>query len=132
MAKARKRLDRFSFWKRIAFFLVAYAIAIAFGRTISIAFVAVNVALIIWLAIILAWRFRDIGWRAWIGPTILFSGIFGLVLFAGLYAMQREQLIELIAFLRVIGGAALSLLLLVAGCVPGQPADKDAIGGVFD
>src|SRR5262249_27240917 len=91
MNKPRKRLDRPSFWKRVFPLvrgLVVFAIVSRGGAARSVggvnalfdvesAMAFVRLVLIVLLAMPLARRFRDIGWRAWIGPAILLVTMFG-------------------------------------------------------
>src|SRR5262245_20266822 len=105
MKKPRKRLDRPSFWKWAIPLVLGLVGMVFLGRsgalrlagtldtglnardTMVLAQGAVGLVmllLIVLLAMALARRFRDIGWPAWIGPTILLVAMLGPpFLFAG-------------------------------------------------
>src|SRR5215471_15307687 len=101
MKKPRKWLDRRSFWKWAIPLVLGLVVLAILGRSgaarsvrlvgVASAFVIVvsamalaRLVLIVLLAMALAGRFRDIGWPAWIGPTILLVTQLGLpVFFAG-------------------------------------------------
>src|SRR5215471_21837626 len=96
MKKPRKRLDRPSFWKwAIPLVLGLVVLAILSGAARSVggkdivvivvtAMALARLVVIVLLAMALARRFRDIGWPAWIGPTILLVTTLGVpVFFAG-------------------------------------------------
>jgi uncharacterized membrane protein YhaH (DUF805 family) len=96
MRKPRKWLDRPSFWKwaiPLVLGLVVLAILGVSGAARSVgaintfvtvvsAMALVRLALIVLLAMALARRFRDIGWPAWIGPTVLLVAMLSPSFFA--------------------------------------------------
>ena len=148
MEKTGRRLDRRSFWLWAVPLGLGYVISARpffFPMSLRVAssLAAVDTILVVFLAITLAQRFRDIGWSAWIGPTILFVTMFGLpFVVVGLEIMHYPQLLSLrwIAMIPMIQtwqacgmlAAPVNLLLLiVAGCVPGRPA-RTEIAYVFE
>ncbi len=90
MEKSPKRLDRPSFWKwaiPLVLGLVVLPIPGYAARSVGgintvvivdLAMALVRLVLIVLLAMALTRRFRDIGWPAWIGPTILLVTMIGL------------------------------------------------------
>src|SRR5262245_26671330 len=87
MKEPRQRLDRPSFWKwaiPLVLGLVLFELnpvgrvePVLIDFIVVCAMVLVRLVLIVLLAMALARRFRDIGWPAWIGPTILLVTTFG-------------------------------------------------------
>ena len=98
MKKPRKWLDRRSFWKWAIPLVLGLVAVVILGRSDALRLVGdldtglsardamvlargalglVMILLIVLLAMALARRFRDIGWPAWIGPTILLIAMLG-------------------------------------------------------
>src|SRR5215475_9232612 len=145
MKKPRKRLDRPSFWKwaiPLVLGLVVLAILGPSGAlrlvgefdtglnavaAITLAIALVFLVLIVLLAMALARRFRDIGWPAWIGPTILLFTTLGPPFLDAGYTFADE--------IRDIGDlvsmAVDLVLLIVAGSVPGKAQNIEVVH-VFD
>ena len=154
MKKPRKRLDRPSFWKwaiPLVLGLVGLAILGRSGAVrligefdtglnerdaIVLALTAIGfvvLVLIVLLAMALARRFRDIGWPAWIGPTILLVTMLGLQFLVIGYATATldEDILEWAPTVAWISDSLSLLLLIVAGFVPGKPASIE-VADVFD
>src|SRR5215467_4841365 len=137
MKKPRKRLDRPSFWKWAIPLVLGLVVLVILGRSgavrlvgefdtglnavaaITLALTAialVSLVLIVLLAMALARRLRDIGWPAWIGPTILLFTTLGPPFLDAGYTFADE--------IRDIGDlvsmAVDLVLLIVAGSVPGK------------
>ena len=146
MKKSRKRLDRPSFWKwAIPLVLGSWVLsilplggvarslglnsAVSVGLTVALA----RLVLIVLLALALARRFRDIGWPAWIGPTILLVTMLGLPVVFLVYAgvTSDEDILEWAPTVAWISDSLSLLLLIVAGFVPGKPASIE-VAHVFD
>jgi uncharacterized membrane protein YhaH (DUF805 family) len=153
MEKLPKRLDRPSFWKwaiPLVLGLVVLAplrrsgavrAAYSVGGTDAVVIVVTAMALarlvlIVLLAMALARRFRDIGWPAWIGPTILLVTMLGLPIGAG-YAIATYDIdiaLEWGPMVAWISDSVSLLLLIVAGSIPGKatPAQNIEVAHVFD
>jgi hypothetical protein len=89
---------------------------------------SVDTVLIAFLAIALARRFRDIGWSAWIGPTILLGTMLGLPLVVVGIALVNgagDQMMEWLSLYGLVAGPLNLVLLIVAGSVPGKPVATD-------
>src|SRR5262245_37869407 len=154
MKKPRKRLDRPSFWKRtipLVLGLVVLAIldwsrvvrlvgefdtglSAVVAITLGLTAMASVLVLTVLLAMALARRFRDIGWPAWIGPTILlFTTLGPPFLFVG-YGIAtyvndiRNDIHEWVSMVDWISDSVNLALLIVAGSMPG----KTEVGQVFD
>lgn len=131
MAKSRKRLDRAAFrtWAVpivLGYFLVMI-LTMGSADTASGAF---NFVLLILLAIALARRFRDIGWPAWIGPTILLGTMFGLPFIALFYVMTMRYVDD--HLMHAIAHLVALVLLVVAGSVPGKTASSTETVQAFE
>ena len=143
MKKPRKWLDRRSFWKwaiPLVLGLVVLAILGRSGAARSVrlvgganAFVIVvsamalaRLVLIVLLAMALARRFRDIGWLAWIGPTILLVTTLGppFLVVGYVNSTYDEDFREWASMVGGISDSVSLLLLIVAGSVPGKTARK--------
>jgi len=138
MKKSPKRLDRPSFWKWaiplvlglvVLSILPLHSAALSVGGLNAVVIVRLTVTLVrlvllVLLAIALARRFRDIGWPAWIGPTILLVTMLGLQFLVIGYATATldEDILEWAPTAAWISDSLSLLLLIVAGFVPGKPA----------
>jgi hypothetical protein len=85
----------------------------------------------------LARRFRDIGWPAWIGPTILLVTMLGLRFLIVGYATATNDsdiLLEWGPMFGWISDSVSLVLLIVAGSMPGKAAHAQNIevAHVFD
>jgi len=147
MKKSPKRLDRPSFWKWaiplvlglvVLSILPLHSAALSVGGLNAVVIVRLTVTLVrlvllVLLAIALARRFRDIGWPAWIGPTILLVTMLGLQFLVIGYATATldEDILEWAPTERWISASVSLVLLIVAGFVPGKPASIE-VAHVFD
>src|SRR5262244_4131755 len=146
MKKPRKRLDRPSFWKWAIPLVLGGLVLAILGRSGAVrlagefdtglnavaaialaqtAIALVWLVLIVLLAMALARRFRDIGWPAWIGPTILLFTTLGPPFFVAGYTFAEPTFAEpTFNEIRDIGDlvsmAVDLVLLIVAGSVPGK------------
>ena len=86
----------------------------------------VRLVLIVLLAMALARRFRDIGWPAWIGPTVLLVTVLGPPFLAVGYGIAtyvndiRNDIHEWVSMVGWISDSVNLALLIVAGSVPGK------------
>lgn len=135
MDKSPKRLDRPTFWMWVVPLVlgrVFFAILIATGSAGS--FASAGDVLLIFLAIALARRFRDIGWPVWIGPTILLvTMIGGPLAVMGLAIMNHagDQMMQWLSLYGLFSVSVNLVLLIVAGSVPGKPAPVE-VAHVFE
>jgi uncharacterized membrane protein YhaH (DUF805 family) len=127
MAKPRKRMNRATFW--------AWAVPIV-GAHLALTFVLINGAsatflgnidtvLIIFLAVAVARRFRDIGWPAWTGATFVIVTMLvapiGVLGYAFASHPTPQELLQWITLVGWVAGPLNLLLIIIAGCVSGQP-----------
>ncbi|HEY1544154.1 MAG TPA: hypothetical protein VGG01_17250 [Xanthobacteraceae bacterium] len=93
----------------------------------------VDNGIIISLAMALAWRFRDIGWPVWIGPTILLGTMLGLPVLVLGYAIANHapDVMASISLAGLVSVPVNVVLLIVAGSVPGKPASGE-LAQVFE
>jgi len=163
MKKPRKRLDRPSFWKWAILLVLGLVVLAILGRSgaarhavrlvgefagpnavaaITLALLAmalVRLVLIVLLAMALARRFRDIGWPAWIGPTILLFTTLGPPFFvagytfAETYVNEIRDIEEWVSMAGWISDSVDVVLLIVAGSVPGKASAQNIeVVHVFD
>jgi uncharacterized membrane protein YhaH (DUF805 family) len=100
--------------------------AVSVGLTVGLA----RLVLIVLLALALARRFRDIGWPAWIGSTVLLVTMIGLPVVFLVYASDVD-ILEWAPTVAWMSDSLSLLLLIVAGFVPGKPASIE-VAHVFD
>src|SRR5215813_4976979 len=167
MRKPRKRLDRPSFWKWVIPLVLGLVVLAILGRSgaarhavrlvgefatglnlnaaaaITLALTAmalVLLVLIVLLAMALARRFRDIGWPAWIGPTILLFTTLGPPFFVAGYTFAEtyvndigNDIDEWVSMAGWISDSVDLVLLIVAGSVPGKASAQNIeVVHVFD
>ena len=135
MDKSSKRLDRPTFWMWAVPIVLGHLVLtflMVSGTASSLG--SLDTGLIIFLAIALARRFRDIGWPAWIGPTILLVTMLGLpILVLGVAIMNNAggQIMQWLSLYGMIAGPLNLVLLIVAGSVPSKPAPVE-VAHVFE
>jgi hypothetical protein len=130
--KSPSRLDRRMFWTWAIPLLVAHGIfSIAMTKGVAGPFGPLDNILIILLAIALAYRFRDIGWPVWIGPTFLIGTMIVLPFAALGYAFASHpappELLQWLTRIGQIAGPSNLALVIVAGCVPGRPITAESV-----
>src|ERR1041385_7422586 len=122
--KLPERVDRRAFWEWAVPLVIAHvglsAIAVAGVKAVT----AVDTALVVVLATLLARRFRDIGWRGWIGASFMIATMAGAPLAVVAYAiasyLRPAQFMQAMSGVGLIVGAANLVLLAVAGSVRGS------------
>jgi uncharacterized membrane protein YhaH (DUF805 family) len=134
MRKPLQPLNRQDYWLRVVPILVGHiALTAAMAAGVQ-GMSAVDTVLIIFLAIAVARRFRDIGWPVWIGPTfVIVTMIVAPLGFIGYAFTAHPTPAELLQWLNLYGlfsAPANLLLLVVAGCMPGRPPDA-SVAEVF-
>lgn len=135
MDKSPKRLDRPTFWMWVVPLVlgrVFFAVLVATGAARSIA--SAGDVLLIFLAIALARRFRDIGWPVWIGPTILLVTMVGgpfAVMFVAFAYHAGSRMMDWLSLYGLVSVPVNLVLLIVAGSVPGKPAPVE-VAHVFE
>ena len=157
MKKPRTRLDRPSFWKWAIPLVLGLVVLAILGRSGAVRLVgefdtglnavaAITLALtamaLVWLVLIvllamaLARRFRDIGWPAWIGPTILLFTRLGPPFLVAGYTFAEApfndapDIGEWVSMAGWISDSVDLVLLIVAGSVPGE--ENIEVVHVFD
>ena len=157
MKKPRKRLDRPSFWKWAIPLVLGLVVLVILGRSGAFRLAGelytglnardamvlaqgaaglVMLLLMLLLAMALARRFRDIGWPAWIGPTILLVTLLGPpFFFAGYqsyalstygYEVWNDIRVQASYVVRISESVSL-VLVIVAGSMPGKSARAQRI-----
>jgi hypothetical protein len=135
MEKSPKRLDRPTYWIWVVPLVlgrVFFAVLMATG--VGRSFASAGDVLLIFLAIALAWRFRDIGWPVWIGPTILLVTMLGgpfVVMGLAVAYHADSQMMQWLSLYSLFSVSVNLVLLIVAGSVPGKPAPVD-VAHVFE
>jgi len=136
MWRSTKRLDRATFWM--------WAVPLALGHVLLGALAATSVGsslgaidngIIIGLAFVLAARFRDIGWPAWIGPAVLLGTMVVVPLVAVGLALMNHAVDQMMAWFPLYGGVSSVVnlvLLIVAGSVAGKTDPSAEVGHVFE
>src|ERR1700722_6394016 len=128
MGKSPKRLDRPTFWMWAVPIVLGHVVLtfLMVSRTAS-SLGSIDTGLIVLLALALARRFRDIGWPAWIGPTILIGTMLVLpfaVLGIAVANHAGDDLMQWLTLYGMFAGPFNLVLLIVAGSVPGKPAPR--------
>jgi hypothetical protein len=145
MEKAGKRLDRPTYWELVVPLVFGHVIlssllvpgsATGLGSVDTIVLGAVDTIVLGWLARTLARRFRDIGWPAWIGPTILLITMVVPPLVIVGIAIASHAGAKVMGWWSLYGllfGPLNFALLVVAGSLPGTPAIRTTeIAEVFE
>ena len=126
MAKPKKRMNRLTFWAWTVPIVAAHVVlTVLMVNRVNGPWSSFDTALLFFLATALARRFRDIGWPAWIGPTFAIVTMLGIPMAVIGYAFismpTSQQLLEWIATIGLVTGPLNLVLIVMAGCVPGQP-----------
>jgi hypothetical protein len=136
MEKSPKRLDRPRFWMWVVPLVLGHLVLSAvIMRGVAGPFGSFDNVIVVFLAIALARRFRDIGWPVWIGPTILLLTMIGLPFLILGFAMMKhagDQVMQWLSLYGLISGPVTLVLLIVAGSVPGKPAPRIEVAQVFE
>ena len=136
MEKVAKRLDRPSYWKWTVPLVAGHvflSLLVVGGVAKSLG--SVDTLIIVFLARTLAWRFRDIGWPGWIGPTILIATMLVLpLLVVAIAAVNNagDDVMQCFSITGLVSVPVNLVLLIVAGSVPGKPGAGPAVVHVFD
>jgi len=124
--KPPKRMNRRTFWTWAIPIVVAHAvITLLVPNGLNGPWSAIDTALLIFLATALARRFRDIGWPAWTGATFLIATLLvipmGVVVYALASHSTTSQVEQWITMFGIVVLPLNLLLIVIAGCVRGQP-----------
>jgi hypothetical protein len=127
--KFPERLDRPTFWMWVVPLVLGHLLLTAVLVAGANGLGAIDTVVIIWLAMVVAARFKDIGWPRWIAPIFMLGTMLLLPLVAVGFAIATkaapDKLLSWINNVGLIAGSANLLLLAVAGSVPGDPkADR--------
>jgi uncharacterized membrane protein YhaH (DUF805 family) len=135
--KLPERVDRRAFWTWVIPLVIAHvglsALAVAGVNGTG----GLDTAVIIVLAALVAARFRDIGWRGWIGASFMIATMLVSTLAVTAYAIANNlppaQFMEAMNKVGLIVGPANLVLLLVSGSVRGSgPVDPIPADPVVD
>jgi len=123
MLKSFNQLNRLSFWLWTVPIVVVHvllSVAVENGARVG----PFDTVLILLLAAVVAGRFRDIGWPAWLGPVFILVTMLGIPAVAMGWAIaQNAGADEIMQSLLRIGeytGLANLVMLIIAGSVPGR------------
>jgi uncharacterized membrane protein YhaH (DUF805 family) len=135
--KLPERVDRRAFWTWAIPLVIAHLGLSATAMAGVKAMGALDTPVIIMLAALVAARFRDIGWRGWIGASFIIATMVVAPLAVTAYAIANSlrpaQFMEAVSEVGLIVGAANLVLLVVAGYVQGSgPADPIPADPVVD
>jgi hypothetical protein len=123
MMKSFNQLNRRLFWMWTIPIIAAHvllSIAVADGMGVG----AFDTVLIVLLAAVVAGRFRDIGWPAWLGPAFVLVTMLGIPAVAmGVMIAQKvdpDQFVQSLLRIGQFAGLANLVLLVIAGSMPGK------------
>jgi hypothetical protein len=128
MMKLPERVDRRAFWTRAIPLVIAH-VALAGAAMAGVNGTgALDTIVIIVLAALVARRFRDIGWRGWIGGSFVIATMLGAPLAVTAYAIANDlrpaQFMEVMNEIGLVTGTANLVLLAVAGYVQSSGLDE--------
>jgi len=128
MLKSLNQLNRRLFWTWTIPIVVAYVllgIAVVNGARVG----PFATVLILLLAYVVAGRFRDIGWPAWLGPAFILVTMLGIPAVAMGLAVARnaapDELLQSLVHVGLFTGLANLLLLIIVGSVPGGAVPRE-------
>ena len=123
MLKSFNQLNRLSFWLWTVPIVVVHvllSVAVEDGARVG----PFDTVLILLLAAVVAGRFRDIGWPAWLGPVFILVTMLGIPVLALdlMFARNVDPGESMQWFFRIgqFAGLANLVLLIIAGSVPGR------------
>jgi uncharacterized membrane protein YhaH (DUF805 family) len=131
-----ERVDRRAFWTWATPLVIAHVGLATLPVAGANAMGAFDTFIIIMLATLVARRFRDIGWRGWIGGTFMIAtmGVAPLAVFA--YAIATNfppaQLTDAVNSVGLVSGIANLVLLVVSGSVRGSGRVDPVPAGAAD
>ena len=128
MIKLPERVDRHAFWTWAIPLVIAHVglsgVAMAGVNGMG----ALDALVIVMLAALVARRFRDIGWRGWIGGSFVIATMLVAPLAVAAYAIANNlrpaQFMEAMNEVGLVTGAANLVLLAVAGYVQSSRLDE--------
>jgi uncharacterized membrane protein YhaH (DUF805 family) len=126
--KLPERVDRRAFWTWAIPLVIAHVGLSAAAMAGVHAMGGLDTLIIIMFAALVARRFRDIGWRGWIGGSLVIATMLVAPLAVTAYAIANNlrpaQFMEAMSGVGLIVGPANLVLLAIAGYVQGYgPAD---------
>jgi hypothetical protein len=137
--KMPERLDRETFWMYTVPLVIGHvvlALMAAHGSGLA----GADLVVVMWLALVVGSRFRDIGWRPWIGISFVLVTIVALPLVALVIAIAVNpgRGLGVVSAIGLVTGPLNLVLFAVAGSVPGTVplemlvmpfADEQSAGG---
>lgn len=121
MIKLPERVDRRAFWTWAIPLVIAHLVLSVAAMAGVNGMGAVDTLIIIILAALVAYRFRDIGWRGWIGGSFVIATMLVAPLAVTVYAIANNlrpaQFMEVMNEVGLVTGVANLVLLAVAGFV---------------
>lgn len=128
MMKLPERVDRRAFWTWAIPLVIAHVVLSVAASAGVNGMGAVDTLIIIMLAALVARRFRDIGWRGWIGGSFVIATMLVAPLAVTAYAIANNlrpaQFMEAMNEVGLVTGAANLVLLAVAGYVQSSRLDE--------
>jgi uncharacterized membrane protein YhaH (DUF805 family) len=134
MMKLPERVDRRAFWTWAIPLVIAHVVLSGAAMAGVNGTGAVDTLIIIMLAALVARRFRDIGWRGWIGGSFVIATMLVAPLAVTAYAIANNlrpaQFMEAMNVVGLVTGAANLVLLAVAGYVQSSRLDEPIPAGL--
>jgi len=128
MMKLPERVDRRAFWTWAIPLVIAHVVLSVAASAGVNGMGAVDTLIIIMLAALVARRFRDIGWRGWIGGSFVIATMLVVPLAVTAYALANNlrpaQFMEAMNEVGLVTGTANLVLLAVAGYVQSSRLDE--------
>jgi hypothetical protein len=134
MFKSLHRIDRGTFWLWAIPIVCGHGLfALAAAYHVQTSLGAVDTGLIVVLAIVLAGRFRDIGWPVWIAPTFLLGTMLVIPMAVLFYMISigtaGSAFLPALTVISQFSGLANIVLLVLAGSVPGRSMPPGQLSG---
>lgn len=131
--KLPEKIDRAVFWQwAVPLLLVHLVLAFVFVAGAN-GTGGIDTVVLLWLAAVLAARFKDIGWPAWIGASFLIVSMLLIPLAVAGYAIANKlppaQFMALMNPVGLVVGIANLILLVIAGSVESKEPAAPGVAG---
>ena len=122
--KLPERLDQPTYWMWVVPLVLGHLLLAAVLMSGAKGLGALDTVVIVWLAMVVAARFKDIGWPRWVAPAFMLGTMLLLPLVAiGVAIATSAAPSKLLSWMNNIGliaAPANLLLVVIAGSVPGD------------
>ncbi|MBR0894552.1 hypothetical protein JQ616_06280 [Bradyrhizobium tropiciagri] len=129
--KFPETVDREVFWTWAVPLVIAHVALSLAGRAGITGVSALDTVAVLWLARLLARRFRNIGWSGWIGASFLIGTMLviplGIVGYAIANKLPPAQFETLTGAVGLVSAVVNLVLLIVAGSVPGKASPNPEV-----